>query len=241
MKLFKILLGKIHRYNRVRELNKTSHQLNSLALNSVEEVTRILFTEYERFFWTKQVQGEFEELLRIFHNRKPQIILEIGTATGGSLFAFTKLAPANALIISIDLPYGMFGGGYDMDRKKFYETFSGKNQKLFLLQEDSHKIETFEKVKNILGKRRIDFLFIDGDHTLEGVRTDCEMFSQLCNINSFIAFHDVAEHHPNSACKVHEFWNEIKYEFAHSLELIEDKNQAWAGIGIVSKSPLNEE
>jgi len=37
-----------------------------------------------------------------------------------------------------------------------------------------------------------------------------------------------------SGCEVDKFWNEIKKEF-QSQEIIKDKNQNWAGIGIISK------
>ena len=52
-----------------------------------------------------------------FGKRKPRFLLEIGTARGGTLFLFTRVSSSDALIISVDLPGGLFGGGYPELRK----------------------------------------------------------------------------------------------------------------------------
>ncbi len=60
--------------------------------------------------------------------------MEIGTAKGGTLFLFSKLASKNSLIISVDLPNGKFGGGYPMWKIPLYKSFSQKTKKLFYLE-----------------------------------------------------------------------------------------------------------
>ena len=59
-----------------------------------------------------------------------------------------------------------------------------------LIQKDSHKDETMSLIMKYLNGNKIDFLFIDGDHTYEGVKQDFEMYSPLLNKNGIIAFHD---------------------------------------------------
>jgi len=81
-------------------------------------------------------------------------------------------------------------------------------------------------------RRKLDFLFIDGDHTYEGVKRDFKMYSSLVKKGGIIAFHDIVEHDPNSKCKVNRFWNEVKNDY-ESLEIVEDKKQKWAGIGVI--------
>jgi hypothetical protein len=56
-----------------------------------------------------QIKYEITKLLDIVANLKPKVILEIGTANGGTLFLFTRVASPDAKIISIDLPGGRFG------------------------------------------------------------------------------------------------------------------------------------
>ena len=58
------------------------------------------------------------------------------------------------------------------------------------------------------------------------------MYSSLVKEGGIIAFHDIAKYPHETTCDVNKFWNEIKkdYEF---LEIIEDINQNWAGIGVI--------
>jgi len=62
-----------------------------------------------------------------------------------------------------------------------------------------------------LSGRRIDLLFIDGDHTLEGVGADYTSFGPL--VRHIIAIHDIATDwipEEKEKVKVKEFWNWIK-------------------------------
>jgi predicted O-methyltransferase YrrM len=180
-----------------------------------------------------QIKEEFVELLKLFRDVNPRYILEIGTAQGGSLFCFCKLAREDAVIISIDLPGGKFGGGYPMWRVPIYKAFAKPKQKLILLRADSHKEETLEKARGILGGNLLDFLFIDGDHTYEGVMKDFEMYSGLVKDGGIIVFHDVALHHRFPECHVPDFWAELCKRYPNQCrEIIKDRNQGWGGIGI---------
>lgn len=179
-----------------------------------------------------QVKSELHNLCEVLKNVRPGIVLEIGTANGGTLFCFTKLAPDTAEIISIDLPKGAFGGGYPKWKESIYESFKKPDQKFSLLREDSHEQKTLEKLRGILGGRMVDFLFIDGDHTYEGVKKDFELYSSLVRKGGVIAFHDVAVHPKNVGCFVNLFWDEIKKNYRHE-EFIEDREQGWGGIGVL--------
>jgi predicted O-methyltransferase YrrM len=47
------------------------------------------------------------------------------------------------------------------------------------------------KIEGILKGRKVDFLFIDADHSYEGVKKDFEMYSPLVRKGGIIAFHDI--------------------------------------------------
>jgi cephalosporin hydroxylase len=115
-----------------------------------------------------QVKYEIAKLLEIVAGLRPRVVLEIGTAGGGTLFLFTRVADPNAKIISIDLPGGPFGGGYPKWRAALYRSFARGGQEIYLLRRSSHDPRTLYEVKRILGGERVDFLFIDGDHTYLG-------------------------------------------------------------------------
>jgi predicted O-methyltransferase YrrM len=78
----------------------------------------------------------------------------------------------------------------------------------------------------------VDFLFIDGDHTYEGVRRDFEMYSPLVREGGIIAFHDIVPGPPENVGGVPEFWNKIKTRYRH-LEIVRDWGQGGFGIGVI--------
>lgn len=161
---------------------------------------------------------------------KPETVVEIGTARGGTLYVWTQVFDTAQKFISVDLPGGRFGGGYSKGRASFYKTFSDKE--INCIRRDSHKNKTKKILKEKLEGKKIDFLFIDGDHTYEGVKQDFEMYRDLVSDNGLIAFHDILPHPDSPDCNVDKFWNEIKSEY-ETEEIVADENQGWAGIGII--------
>jgi predicted O-methyltransferase YrrM len=95
-----------------------------------------------------------------------------------------------------------------------------------------HRKETLDKLRTILKKGEVDFLFIDGDHTYQGVKQDFQMYSPLVRKGGIVAFHDIATPDLTGECEVAKFWKEIKQSHNH-VEVVEEKNQKWAGIGIL--------
>jgi predicted O-methyltransferase YrrM len=179
-----------------------------------------------------QVREEIAKLLEIAAGLRPRVVLEIGTARGGTLFLFTRVADPNAKIISIDLPGGPFGGGYPRWKVPLYKSFARGGQRIYLLRRDSHDPRTLEEVERILGGERVDFLFIDGDHSYEGVKRDLKMYSPLVRKGGIVAFHDIVPGPPENVGGVPEFWNQIKTYFRH-LEIVKDWNQGGFGIGVL--------
>ncbi|MFQ5906399.1 MAG: class I SAM-dependent methyltransferase [bacterium] len=179
-----------------------------------------------------QVGEEIKELLRLLEKLTPRVCLEIGTAKGGTLFLFTMVADPSATLLSIDLPCGPFGGGYPAWKILVLKSLAKESQTIHCIRSDSRSLSTLSDVRRILSGRKVDFLFIDGDHTYEGVKGDFEMYAPLVNEGGMIAFHDIVPHPPDKPCKVDRFWQEIKSRFNY-LEIVKDWKQGWAGIGVL--------
>ena len=90
-----------------------------------------------------QVKSEITELCRIVQESNPKIIVEIGSASGGTLFLFAHVANPER-IISIDLPSGSFGGGYPFWKIPLFKSLAKKNV-IQLIRGDSHREETLGK------------------------------------------------------------------------------------------------
>jgi predicted O-methyltransferase YrrM len=199
---------------------------------TLDDFLNFIFNEGAGLTKPGQVRSEILEFLNVVERVKPKAILEIGTARGGTLFLFCRIASKNATIISIDLPGGKFGGGYSEKRKFLYRQFAQLRQKIHLLMMDSHQGETLEQVKTILDGEKLDLLFIDGDHTYEGVKRDFEMYGSLVRQDGIIAFHDIVSGPSASVGGVPQFWRENK-DYYQSKEIVEAWNQGGYGIGLL--------
>lgn len=191
----------------------------------------LAFRKFNGLIRPSQIESEYKQLYELLAKRKIKNFLEIGTATGGTLFLFSSIADLNAKVISIDLPGGYFGGGYSAFKIPLYKSFARYNQKIKLIRKDSHAEETFNELKVFLNGELLDFIFIDGDHNYEGVKNDFNTYRTLLSKNGIIAFHDIAKG-GELAGDVAQFWSEIKLEYAN-LEFINDKNQSGCGIGVL--------
>ena len=183
-------------------------------------------------FRAQQLAHELTALGEILSAQRPECALEIGTAHGGTLFFLTRLAIPCATIVSVDLPGGWFGGGYTARRAWLYKRFAQGSQRLHLLRGDSHADEMLERAKAALGGQTLDYLFIDGDHTYNGVKRDFELYVPLVRKGGIVALHDIAEHSPASGCDVSRFWKDVKSQYRHT-EIIRDPRQGWGGIGVL--------
>src|SRR5205085_12501196 len=115
---------------------------------------------------------------------RPRRVCEIGASKGGTLYLLTRVAAPDALIVSLDLYIPPFA-------KRTRADMARPDQQLISLESDSHDDATRAAPERVLGDERHDFLFIDGDHSYDGVRRDFELYRDLVRPGGLIAFHDI--------------------------------------------------
>ena len=180
--------------------------------------TNIAMTSISKYR-AKQVASELSPAIQIVHELCPSVVLEIGSAEGGTIYAWSQCIPEHAMIISID-------PAINPDTGAFWTSFMIEGQKLFTIQGRSE--HSFDAILNIIGDRRIDFLFIDGSHFYDTVRNDFDMYSGLVAETGIIAIHDVGHRRPDM--QVWKLWDDVKVNRRHT-ELIDPI--APCGIGIL--------
>lgn len=116
--------------------------------------------------------------------------VEIGAYAGGS--SCLMLQRLNTNLISVDL-------GEPIPKALVFENIirykNNKNNYKYI-QGNSQLLETKNKViealndSSIMCSNKIDILFIDGDHSFNGVILDFTMYNDLVNIGGYIVFDD---------------------------------------------------
>lgn len=180
-----------------------------------------------------QVRAEFKALLQLLHERRPQHILEIGTANGGTLYLFTKIAADDAALVSVDLK---------IKNERLFSSFRRKHQQVLLKEGNSTDHRVRQELQAIF-PNGLDFLFIDGDHSYEGVKEDFQNYFPYVKPGGMVAFHDIVESYDSRfglltvpwAGGVPQFWNEIKRDGEYR-ELVENRQQDGFGIGVLFKA-----
>lgn len=78
-----------------------------------------------------------------------------------------------------------------------------------------------------------DLVFIDADHSYDGVRRDWEAWRTKVAHGGLVAFHDIVEHAPATGCEVARLWREVRADYT-TVEIVgPESSVAWAGIGVV--------
>jgi predicted O-methyltransferase YrrM len=183
-----------------------------------------------------QKVSELTPLVRLLKRRRLDTVVEIGTARGGTFATWCALAAPEAVLVSIDLPGGMHGGGYTEQEADRYRSWAQPGKQLHFLRADSHAETTRGSLAAILNGRLVDFLMIDGDHTYEGVAADYRMYSQFVADEGLIAFHDILPHPRVPDCQVDRLWAELR-GLGQSMEFTDPDNDRgwgqWGGIGVL--------
>jgi predicted O-methyltransferase YrrM len=173
-----------------------------------------------------QVRTEIVALLALLRAEHPRRVLEIGTANGGTLYLLAWASAADAQILSLDIRH------FDPLQRRIFESFGRGAQRVRIEQGDSHLESTRDAVRESFGGNRLDFLFIDGDHSASSVRRDYELYAPLVRPGGLIAFHDIVDGPDELVGGVPAFWREVRAQLDDPRELVESWEQGGFGIGV---------
>lgn len=149
--------------------------------------------------------------------------LEIGAAAGGTAYIFDRFFDIEKMVL-IDLN--------DRGRKSEEcrrATLENVNYSEFIGYSQSK--EAIEFVRNL--NRTFDVVFIDGDHTYEGVSADVINYSKFVSPGGYLIMHDIWETCPG----VKIVFDGIKNSgnFASVVEFIDHDHWQPCGIGVIKR------
>lgn len=178
-----------------------------------------------------QKPAEIRTLFERVRAERPRRVLEIGLDEGGTLFLWARAAARDGRLVSVDVrPLGRLGAAspFALERRGF----ARPGQRIHLVMPaDSHDEATRRRVVSLFGGEPLDFLFIDGDHSYEGVRRDFELYAPLVRPGGLVAFHDVSPRTTPATEGTARFWRELAAE--REVEELVAPGDAGFGIGLL--------
>ena len=145
--------------------------------------------EFEEIFTSVRIdQGreEFFSLVNMVETLKPHVIIEIGVQYGGSLKFWEQLLQPGDLLIGVDILTPQISWDWpasDLD--------------IVMITGDSTELDTVSQVVEQLENKQADFLYLDGDHSLDTIQKDFKNYSPLVRSGGIVGFHDLYTDHKN--------------------------------------------
>jgi len=173
-----------------------------------------------------QYPNQFSKYLCLLKEQKIQSYIEIGCRWGGTFVLtneYLKMFNDVSKSVAIDI----------IDSPVSHYCISNNETQFIKINSQSSEF------KNYINDNYFDLIFIDGDHTYDGVKNDYEISK---NSGKIFVFHDII----NDSCPgVVQFWNELKnnendtYNFFEFTEQYDDVwnyiHRRFLGIGVAIK------
>lgn len=156
----------------------------------------------------QQDELELATLLGILGTRAVRTVLEIGTASGGTTWAWCQL-PEVTKVVTVDLRVPPV----DTSRPPWSQL------PVTWIQGNSGDIDTRREVYQAMAGVSADMLYIDGDHTGRHPKLDWLLYHGLVRSGGLVVFHDTQGFPGRTDYTVGRWWKEIR-RTGDSLELV---------------------
>jgi len=154
--------------------------------------------KYEGGIHLQQVSDEISECIYDLVNMNFNVklnFLEIGAAAGGNTYLFNHFFNFENIAIIDDNKHKKYALRQEILKDVPHSEFIG----------NSHSEQAVKFLENL--QCNYNIIFIDGDHSYEGVKQDFETYKKFLNYSGFVIFHDTY------FCEgVRRFANELKEE-----------------------------
>jgi hypothetical protein len=151
--------------------------------------------------------------------------LEVGARHGDSFAAVAESLPTGATLVAVDLPGGLWGRDGSLPALLDAAAYARS------LGHTAHIIVGNSREASIIAQARVyapyDCVFLDGDHTEDGIRADWAAYGPMGRL---VGFHDIAPAPENTGIKVPLVWAEVAA--THPTIEIHDPAAPGMGIGI---------
>lgn len=165
-------------------------------------------TERQISTWLrKRMTLRYSQLYEVIKTKKIETILEIGTHTGFNAYHMIRLCKKNSKKVSY-YGFDLFEDLTEeiLDQEKSKRPYSEKSA-LDLLRLTGANIYLFKgNTKATLRQHlrqlpKMDFIFIDGGHSLETIKNDWFYVQKVLTNNSLVIFDDYWENNSAAGCK----------------------------------------
>lgn len=116
---------------------------------------------------------------------KPKIILEIGIAWGGSLRYWERIVPKSGLVMGIDID------PKTQEKMSSWWDWKSTDRDLRLINGPSLRPDVGSTVKQMIGDKKIDFLYLDGAHDPLNVFKEFVYYGEIVRYGGAVGFHDI--------------------------------------------------
>jgi cephalosporin hydroxylase len=176
-----------------------------------------------------QRRDEILSFARFASKRSPGSVCEIGTLMGGTSLFLTGLAPSVRKFVGIDI---------QLRNARLVAALAPSWVDVRHIEGSSREPAVNQRLAEELAGKPLDILFIDGDHSYEGVRSDFLEYRDVVSAGGLIAFHDIIDDRGGDfwAGGVPRFWRQINNQF-RCWEFVDDYSQDAYGIGVVEHDP----